>query len=117
MIKEMVCVVCPVSCRMNVEINTAGDIFVSGNKCKRGITYAEKELTNPTRKVSTTVRIERGVHSRLPVKSDVEVPKAMVLDVVKALDSVLVTAPVKIGDVVAENVLDSGINFIATRSM
>ena len=117
MIKEMVCVVCPVSCRMNVEINSAGDVFVSGNKCKRGITYAEKELTNPTRKVSTTVRIEQGVHSRLPVKSDVEVPKALVLDVVKALDDVLVIAPVKIGDIVAENVLDSGINFIATRSM
>lgn len=117
MIKEMVCVVCPVSCRMNVDINTAGDIFVSGNKCKRGITYAEKELTNPTRKVSTTVRIEQGVHSRLPVKSDIEVPKALVLDLVKALDNVLVTAPVNIGDVIAENVLDSGINFVATRSM
>ena len=117
MIKEMVCVVCPVSCRMKVDVNAAGDIFVSGNKCKRGVVYAEKELTNPTRNVSTTVRIEQGVHSRLPVKSDVEVPKALVLDLVKALDNVVVTAPIKMGSVVAENVLDSGINFIATRSM
>jgi len=115
--KEMVCVVCPVSCRMNVEMNTAGDIFVSGNKCKRGIVYAEKELTNPTRKVSTTVRIDQAVHYRLPVKSDVEVPKALVMDIVKALDAVLVTSPVRVGDIVAKNVLDSGINFIATRSM
>lgn len=115
--KEMVCVVCPVSCRMTVDINTAGDIFVSGNKCKRGVVYAEKELTNPTRKVSTTVRIEQGVHSRLPVKSDVEVPKALVLEIVKALDDILVTAPISVGTIVAENVLGSGINFIATRSM
>jgi CxxC motif-containing protein len=115
--KEMVCVVCPVSCRMTVDINEAGDIFVSGNKCKRGVTYAEVELTNPTRKVSTTVRIEQGAHLRLPVKSDVEVPKAKMLDVVRALDQVLVTAPVKVGDVVAKDVLGLGINFIATRSM
>lgn len=117
MIKEMICVVCPVSCRMNVDINSSGDILVSGNKCNRGVTYAEKELTNPTRNVATTVRIEYGVHARLPVKSDVEVPKAMVLDIVKALDTVLVTAPISMGQIVAENVLDSGINFIATRSM
>ena len=115
--QEMICVVCPQSCRMSIDINAAGDVFVSGNKCKRGVTYAEKELTNPTRKVSTTVRIEHAVHLRLPVKSDTEVPKAMVLSIVKALDAVLVTSPIRVGDVVATNVLDSGINFIATRSM
>jgi CxxC motif-containing protein len=115
--KEMVCVVCPVSCRMNVDINEAGDIFVSGNKCKRGVTYAELELTHPTRKVSSTVKIDKGIHMRLPVKSDTEVPKALLLDIVKALDDVMITAPVRIGDVVAKDVLGSGINFIATRSM
>lgn len=115
--KEMVCVVCPVSCRMNVEMNEAGDIFVSGNKCKRGPAYAEKELTNPTRKVSTTVKIEGGIHLRLPVKSDQEVPKALLLEIVKALDEIDVKSPVKMGDIVAKNVLGTGINFIATRSL
>lgn len=115
--KEMVCVVCPVSCRMSVEINEAGDIFVSGNKCKRGPVYAQKELTNPTRKVSTTVKIDGAIHLRLPVKSDQEVPKALLLDIVKALDEIDVKSPVKMGDIVATNVLGTGINFVATRSL
>ncbi len=114
---EMVCVVCPVSCRMSVDKNEAGDIFVSGNKCKRGPAYAQKELTNPTRKVSTTVKIDGAVHLRLPVKSDQEVPKALLLDIVKALDEIDVKSPVKMGDVVAKNVLGTGINFVATRSL
>lgn len=117
MTKEMVCVVCPVSCRMTVEINEAGDIFVSGNKCKRGPAYAEKELTNPTRKVSTTVKIKGAMHLRLPVKSDQEVPKALLLDVVKALDDIDVSSPVAMGEIVAKDVLGTGINFVATRSL
>jgi CxxC motif-containing protein len=54
---------------------------------------------------------------RLPVKSDQEVPKALLLDIVKALDDIDVKSPVKMGDIVAKNVLGTGINFVATRSL
>lgn len=113
---EMICIVCPKGCRLSVEVN-GDDILVAGNDCPRGIPYAKKELTNPTRVVTSTVKIIGGIHERLPVKTDKDISKNLNFDVIKVLENIVIHAPVRINQVIVENILGTGANIVASRSM
>lgn len=112
---ELTCIVCPRGCRLKVD--EANGYEVTGAACPRGIAYGKKELTNPTRTVTSTVAITGALHNRLPVKTSEEIDRALVQKAVDALKQVRVAAPVKTGDVVLKNVLGTGIDFIATKDM
>lgn len=75
------------------------------------------ELTHPTRVVTSTVRCQGGLYPRCPVKTDRAVPKELVFDVMKALEGVVLTAPVAVGQIVIENVCGAGANVVATRNL
>lgn len=112
--KRMICINCPMGCSLEADIN--GDsIAVTGNGCKRGAEYARNEIIAPKRIVTSTVRVENGQRPVIPVKTDREVPKNMIFDVMDAIRKVRVDAPVKIGDIVIENVLDTGANIVASQ--
>lgn len=113
--KELICIICPKGCHLKVDENNG--FSVSGNACERGATYGKKELQNPTRTLTSTVKIEGAGHGYLPVKSDGEIPKELMLKAVRALDAVLVQAPIKCGDVVLCDVVGTGIDIVATRTM
>lgn len=120
--KDMVCIVCPVGCRMVLEYSPEGadsteGYLVTGNKCSRGSTYAVKEMTAPTRMLPTTVKIQNGTLKRLPVRTENPVPKEMIFDCMAVINHLEVEAPVKVGEVVLANILGTGVNIIATRSM
>lgn len=115
---EMICIVCPMSCRLVIDVDGAGAVqSVAGNACNRGDIYARKELTNPTRMLTSTVKISGAIYDRLPVITSSDIPKGMMFEVMKALANVEVVAPVKVNDIIIENVCDLGINIIASRSM
>ena len=111
--KEFVCIECPKGCRLKVD----DDMNVTGNTCPRGKVYAINEITCPKRVITSTVVIESKLVSRMPVMTENEVPKEKMFDIVKALDDVRLVAPVKCRDVVIENVCDTGVNIIATRTI
>ncbi len=90
---------------------------VSGNTCKRGAAYAEKELTDPTRIVTSTVRVSGGSERMVSVKTKKDIPKGKVLECVQSLKDVAVKAPVHIGDVIVENVAGTGVDLVATRNV
>lgn len=113
--KDMICILCPVGCRIKVDEND--DYKVTGNQCPKGAGYGKKELTFPTRTITSTVKIKNAIHNRLPVKTSVEIPKGMIFEIMKELDNVEVVAPVKVGDVIIENVLGTGADIISTRDM
>lgn len=112
---ELTCIVCPKGCRLKVDEENG--FAVTGASCQRGIAYGKKELTAPTRTVTSTVAIEDALHSRLPVKTSQEIDRALVKEAVAVLKTVRVKAPVKTGDVIFENVLGTGADFIATKTM
>lgn len=112
--KELVCITCPKGCIMKVDNN--GNV-ISGAGCQRGNTYAKKEITNPTRVITSTVVIEGAAIDRLPVKTDRDIPKCDIFRAMLVLDGLTVSAPIKTGDVVAAKILDSDANFVATRSL
>lgn len=117
--QEMVCIACPMGCKMEVEsiINGSTVYNVSGNKCPRGQEYAVKELTNPTRMVTSTVRIDNGHLARLPVRTSDAIPKNLITECMETLNTVKVKAPIKAGEVVVQKLLGLDIDIIATRSM
>lgn len=113
---NLVCIVCPLGCRLTVT-KEDGEYKIEGNKCPRGDKYAVKELTNPTRTITSTVKIKGGILNRLPVKTSDEIPKGMIKECMEEINNVEVTAPVKVGDVLIKNVLDTGVDIVASRSM
>ena len=115
MTKELICIVCPRGCHLEIDVDN--NYKVSGNLCPRGAEYGVKELTSPTRVVTSTVRIKGGIHNRLPVKTNGAIPKDLNFQCMKLLDDIEVSSPIKVGDVIIENVLGTGIDLIATRNM
>lgn len=116
--KEMACIVCPMSCHLKVELNEADEVLsVSGNTCPRGEQYARNEMTNPVRMLTSTVKLKNGLYKRLPVILSAEIPKDKMFQVMDAINKAQVKAPVKIKDVIIENVCGLQVNVVASRSM
>lgn len=115
--RELICIGCPLGCMVSVEMDGGEIKSITGNTCKRGEDYARKEVTNPTRIVTSTVRVTGGHLDMLSVKTQSDIPKGKIFDCVKALKDICVTAPIHIGDVIVENVADTGVNIIATKEI
>lgn len=117
--KEMICIVCPIGCHITVEEdkNSSLGYSVLGNKCIRGQKYGIEELTNPTRVITSTVKIINGLLNRLPVKTNGAIPKYMNFDCMKVINEVEVESPIKMGDIIIKNILGTGIDLVASRSM
>lgn len=117
--QEVTCIICPVGCKIKVEKDPGAELGykLEGNECKRGINYAIEEVTDPRRNLATTVVIERAHLPRLPVKTSIPIPKDKIFDCMREINNVKVEAPVKIGKVLIKNVLQTGSDIVATRSM
>lgn len=113
--KELICIVCPKGCHLRVDEENG--CAVTGNTCPRGAEYGKLELTNPTRVVCSTVRCEGGAHPRCPVKTDAAIPKGLIFEAMKTLNAVTLHSPVRVGQVVVENVCGTGASFVATRDL
>lgn len=116
-IRNLTCIGCPMGCSLTVEMENGEVLSVTGNTCKRGDIYARKEVTNPTRIVTSTVMVTGSdLTNMVSCKTESDIPKGKIFDCVKALKGVSIQAPVHIGDVIVENVADTGVNIIATRN-
>ncbi len=113
--KSLICVSCPLGCPIEVEIENNEVVSVNGNTCKRGDAYARTEITNPVRSLTTSVKVCGGVHPVVPVKSSGPIPKGKMFECMEAINSACIKAPVKIGDVVIENILGLGVDIVATN--
>lgn len=116
-VKNLICIGCPMGCPLIVTMEKDQVTEVTGNTCKRGEIYARKEVTNPTRIVTTTVRVSGGDADMVSVKTREDIPKGKIADCVKALKEVEVAAPVKIGDVLVKNVAGTGVDVVATKNI
>ena len=116
-IRNLICIGCPMGCALTVTMQDGNVTAVDGNTCKRGDEYARREVTSPTRVLTTTVPVSSGNRPTVPVKSAGEVPKAMVLECSRALRSVTLCAPVSAGDIVLRDILGTGVNIIAVADV
>jgi len=115
--KEIVCIVCPKSCRIKVEYEGSKIVNIEGASCKKGEEYAKNEILNPVRVFTGSVRVEEGNFINVSVKTPQPVPKKFLGDLGESTHKLKVKAPVKIGDKIAENVLGQAIDLVATRKI
>ena len=106
--RELICIGCPMGCPLTVEMNGTEVVSVTGNTCPRGDAYARKEVTYPTRIVTSTVKVEDGKVDMVSVKTKEDIPKGKIFECVKAL--------VHIGDVILKDVAGTGVDIIATKN-
>ena len=102
---KLICIKCPRGCELNVDGEK-----ITGNACPRGVDYALEELKNPKRIVTYLAKSKYGV---VPVKTDIDVPKAMINDVILEIASLKLNKT-KIGQIVIKNVLNTGANVVVT---
>ena len=116
--KNLICIGCPLGCLITVTMEGVEVKEVTGHTCPRGEKYARKEVTNPTRIVTSTVRLQ-GSKTGVPVvscKTATDIPKGKIRQVMEAINALVAEAPVAMGQVLAENIADTGVALIATRS-
>ena len=113
--REMTCIVCPVGCRMTVTLEDGKVTNVTGNTCSRGPAYAVDECTAPKRMLTSTVRADVGGRKSLvPVKTKQAIPKGMMREAMGVVNAVRLTAPGRRGDVVAADLLGTGVDLVLT---
>ena len=115
-IRSLTCINCPLGCQLEVTLEEGVITSVSGNTCKRGDVYGRKEVTNPTRIVTSSVPVDGSKLDRMvSVKTAADVPKDKIFEVMRSLAGVRLEAPVQSGDVVVANAAGTGVDVIATR--
>jgi CxxC motif-containing protein len=114
--KTITCINCPIGCRMTVEMENGKVTEVKGASCARGVEYTKQEAVSPTRMVTAVVSVP-GCELPLSVKTAVPIPKDKIFDCIKAIESLQLAAPVKMGDVVCKDVCGTGVDVVSTRDL
>lgn len=113
---NLICIVCPNGC--NLEIEKDGEkLVVKNNKCKRGITFATEEMTNPTRSVTSTCATIYPDIPVVPVRTKGDIPKDKMFDLINLINTITIDRPYSTGEVLYPNVLGTGIDLIVTTDM
>lgn len=115
--KEIICTVCPMGCHITVDGEGENINSVTGFTCKRGEQYARNEFCHPVRILTTTIRTDSDKNPLVPVRSENPIPKEKIMDCMKVINQVQAKAPVKVYDVLVENICDTGINIVATGAL
>ena len=117
------CTTCPSECLLTVVVERDGDgsavevRSVTGNSCPRGDTFAHQELTCPMRVLTTTVAVSGGDEALLPVRTAEAIPLALHAQAMDLIRGLVVNAPIRMGDVVLENLLNTNIDLIASMDI
>lgn len=114
--KEFNCIVCPRGCLLHVEEEN-GEFIVTGNTCENGKNFAISEMTAPKRTICSAVKTLFPEVPVLPVKVSADIPKEKIFEVMKEINSVVLTQRIGRGDVVIENVLGLGVDVISTSDI
>jgi CxxC motif-containing protein len=115
--KEIICIVCPLGCRMDVELDGTEVMAVQGHQCKKGPKHAEKEVSFPGRILTTTIKTDVPEMPLLPIRSNQEIPKDQLMACMKEIAGHPVKRPVKLGEPIIQNILGLGVDMVACRTM
>lgn len=115
--RNLTCIGCPLGCQVTVTLENGEVKDVKGNTCPRGDKYARDEVTNPTRVVTSIVKVKGGNLAAVSCKTASVIPKGKIFDILEEIKPIVMEAPVKIGDVVVANVAGTGVDVIATKNI
>ena len=114
---EYTCILCPTSCVVVAEWDDSELLSIDHSQCKLARDYVHGEIFDPRRTLTSTVQVEGGDLPLVSIKTDSPIPKGLLMEVMEYLASVVVKAPVNVGDVIAHDVLGTGSNIVATKKI
>ena len=114
-VRELTCIVCPKGCPMKVTLEGKEILNIEGFTCPRGKQYAMDECIHPMRTLTSTVRTSRG--GVVAVKTNGTIPKELLFDAMKEINKAVATLPVRVGDILIENLLGTGVNLVITANV
>ena len=115
--RELVCISCPMGCRLKTSSGEDGSLVVAGNLCPKGVDYAREEISAPKRIVTTTVALQGKDRLRVPVRTDRALPIEDIGALLKQLHGMSLSKPVYRGDVIIRDFYSTGVSVIASLSM
>lgn len=113
----MICISCPIGCRLSVQWEEGAEIRVSGNQCDKGESYGREEALSPKRVVTATVRMKGSPLPRLPVKTSRPLPKEHITALLQEAYLLELEPPVWRGQIVMKDFRGTGIDLVATRTV
>lgn len=121
--RHFTCIVCPRGCSLEVDLGQPGrtggpeELAVRGNACRRGEEYGRREILDPRRSLTSTIRARGLARRRLPVRTSAPIPLGLLLEAAAGLDGLEVSGPVACGDVIVPNFMNLGVDLVATDSL
>jgi len=117
--KTIKCIACPIGCDISVEYDdiTKEVISFTGNECQRGAKFIKEEIKSPMRLLTTTIQTDSKEHPRIPVRSSVPVPKEKIMEMAREVKKIKVELPVKAGQVLFKNIMDTGADIISSAAL
>lgn len=113
----LACVLCPAGCELEVDQKADGELNISGYLCEKGIDFASEEILAPKRNVTTSVPMAGTDSVMVSVRLSGPVPRHLIFPVLKEIFRLRPQRPVKRGQVLIKDVLQSGVDVIATRTV
>lgn len=98
-------------------MNEDGILQVIDNDCEKGLEYAKAELEENKRIFTTLVRIKGANCNVVSVKSSKPIEKSLWIECSRALSRLYAGAPIKIGDIICKNILNTGVDIICTKNL
>ncbi|MGB2800310.1 MAG: DUF1667 domain-containing protein [Dehalococcoidia bacterium] len=115
--KQFTCVICPIGCEIDVELQDSNVVSIEGSKCAKGKEFVSQELKEPMRILTTTIRVKGAKWAMLPVRTDKPIPKRLLFSVIEELAGIELQAPVQMSDVIIRDIAGTEANIVATRNM
>ena len=112
---KITCILCPIGCE--IRINKKLLMIIDGAKCNKGIEYSKNEVLNPKRILTTSILVKNGIFPLVSVKTNKPIPKDEIFNILKIIKNKSVNAPIYIGDIIIKNILDTGADIIATKTV
>ena len=116
-VDRLTCVLCPVGCELEVRRDGSTEVEVSGNQCDKGIPFAVEEVLHPKRNLATSVPVQGTEATMVSVRLSGPVPREMIFPILAEIARLRPEVPVRRGQVLIADVLGSGVDVIATRTV
>ena len=116
-VDRLTCVLCPVGCELEVRRDGSTEVEVSGNQCDKGIPFAVEEVLRPRRNLATSIPVRGTASKMVSVRLSGPVPREMIFPILAEIARLRPEAPFSRGQVLITDVLGTGVDVIATRTV
>ena len=117
MTRTFTCILCPNGCEITVEHQDKEILSCQGNQCKNGLEYVTQELQDPRRTVTSSVLVSGGIRPLASVRLTGPIPRELIFPLMEKIKAICLTAPVRAGQVVIENVFGYDCDLIVTTGV